>query len=892
MTNPFLWGKQGAGNPILAFFFLLAVSLTASAANAVAVLRTDVGRRVYLRGESGATLPFTVACHKGEVLTNAVVSIRQFVGGDLVATASVPVPDIAAGGSAKLAAPVETRLRPGRSVLSLVLKSKDGKRLGTARSTSKTDIVIAARQGDHMEIRIWDPENIENISDIGFTSGCGSRFMELTGFKRDLKPTAADREKAFKTFDTALELGMTYGIFQPFMYPVGKDPKQYYRLNREGGVMRDDVRKGPYPEVSNPAMQDFARDEAKFFIKEFGGHPAFKSVLFCSEMRDASFPSFNTEHLRFKSEKGFDVPDVIGTKNWNRLAWAKARFAATKGIVPEDDPVYVYEKWWRGGGDGWSAFLSAAYDEYNSKIKDPEFDTFWDPAVRSAPIWTSGGSCKTLGHWVYAVPEPMAIAGPTEEMLAMARGRRPAQRVIPMTQLICYRRSLAPVQEAVKDEPIWFRTHPDAVFLTIPPDALKEATWSMIAKPVDGVAYYGDRTVEETGEDWYACTAPASRAVLKDLCHGLLRPLGPTLRRLGRKPPRVAVLESATSVAFGGGHQYGWLSECIMQAQRARLDPRVIYEEEILRDGLDGIDVIYAAHFVFTTQKVLDALVTFRKRGGILVLDGDHLSAVEADVVAPDAAIGKIPKIDQPEGIEEATAVSEGNVETRLKTMRTKNLKLKNAEILRERLAMKGYRPEVDSSSPEIVVYARQYGDIRYVFAINDKRTFGDYVGQWGHMMEKGLPFEGEVTIKDPGFDDFAVYELSRGGLVDFVRRDGLVHVPVKYETNDGRLFVFAEQKIAKVEVKGEIKDSSSLSIEMRVLGEDGKPMKGLWPVEVCVKDAAGNRIDGIDYLCAVDGVATASVPLNINDAKGAYRVSCRDRASGFTANSEICHKE
>ena len=156
--------------------------------------------------------------------------------------------------------------------------------------------------------------------------------------------------------------------------------------------------------------------------------------------------------------------------------------------------------------------------------------------------------------------------------------------------------------------------------------------------------------------------------------------------------------------------------------------------------------------------------------------------------------------------------------------------------------------------------------------------------------MEKGLPFEGEVTLKDPGFKNLAVYELSRGGLVDFTRKGGVVRVPVKSETTDGRLFVFAEQKIAKVELEAKIQGegeertgSRSLHVEMKVLGEDGRPMKGLWPVEVCVKDAAGNRIDGLDYGCAVDGVFTASVPLNLNDAKGAYTVVARDRASGIS---------
>jgi len=877
----------------------IVVALAAVAASALTFaapppsVRAAIGRKAFLRCEADAKLPIEIVCDKkGDVITNAVLVVRQFVESDQIAVTTLDVPEIVSGEKGTVLAPVETRLRPGKTLLTVALETKAGVRLYWC--PVPIELTIARRLGDNLPIVLDDSyDYYPAFAELGFTRCKGDRVMQRSGYSRNLKPTEAERIKAFKEFDEVFASGLEFGFSQPFMYPVGKDPKQFYRRQRDGSTARDNVYKGPYPEVSQPAMQDFAREISRFFIKEFGSHPAFKEVLFCSEMRDSSFPSFNTEHLKFKAETGLDYPERTGAEtNEEWHAWAKKRFAATKGVVPENDPFYVCKTWQLAGGDGWPAFLSAAYDEYHQGMKDPDFMTRWDPAVRCPPAWTSGGNCRLLANWVYAVPEPMAVAGPTEETFAMARGRRPAQKVQAQTQLICYRRSLAPVQETVKEEPAWFKTHPKAAFMTIPPDALREATWFMISKPVSEVVYYGFETVIETGTDWYACTEPASYGVLKDLCWNVLRPLGPTLKRLGRKPQKVAVLESATSVMFGGHHQFGWQSEYVMHAQRAGLDPRVIYEEEILRDGTDGIDVIYAPHFVFTTQKILDALNAFRKRGGLLVLDSDHLAAIEPDVLSPDGVIWNVPKIDQPEGIEEATALASGNVDKRIETAHEKTLKLKNAQILRERLAAKGFRPEVDSSSPEIIVASRQHGDIPYVFAMNDKRTFGDYVGAWGHMMEKGLPIEGEVTIKDPGFKNLVVYELSRGGRVDVSRKDGLVHVPVKYETTDGRLFVFAEEAIERVALDGKVKvegqgQQRMLSVQMKVLGASGKPMKGLWPVEVCVIDAAGNKIDGIDYGCAVDGVFTASVPLNLNDAKGVYTVTCRDRASGLT-KSEI----
>ena len=203
---------------------------------------------------------------------------------------------------------------------------------------------------------------------------------------------------------------------------------------------------------------------------------------------------------------------------------------------------------------------------------------------------------------------------------------------------------------------------------------------------------------------------------------------------------------------------------------------------------------------------------------------------------------------------------------------------------LRAALAAKcAYAPKTDSSSPEIVTYSRAWGGTPYVFAVNDKRTFGDYVGQWGLTMEKGLPFAGEVTLADPEGRINAVYELSRGGEVKFSRRDGRVAVPLSYDTNDGRLLLFLPQKIASVDAEvAKVGDALSVSVTMTVREAAGEPVKALLPVEVRVYDAAGRELDGAGYACAKDGVCRLSVRTNINDAPGGYRVVCRDRASGL----------
>ena len=513
--------------------------------------------------------------------------------------------------------------------------------------------------------------------------------------------------------------------------------------------------------------------------------------------------------------------------------------------------------------------------------------------MRCPPKWGSGGDVDVLNQWVYAVPDPMNVAGPAEEILAMAAGR-PGQTPMIMTQLICYRVQMAPTNVVVAPLPEWVKRRPLAAFPTIPADSLQEAVWSMLAKPVKGIMFHGWNTIFETGQaTGYVYTSPETAVRMKDLLRGTVASLGPALKRLERDEPEVAVLESFATAAFGGPASWGWLSPAITFLQRARLDPRVVYEETIMRDGLGRTKVLYAPQCVFLSAPVVERIKAFHENGGILVADEKLLPALKADVVVPVVAQKSPPKSDHTEDVNASTKVLVNTVARKF-TENAKAEMQENAEKLRRTLAERhAFTPKADSSSPEIVVYSRAWRGTPYVFAINDRRTFGDYVGQWGLTMEKGLPFSGSVTLNDPSGKVGAVYELSRGGAVPFARRtDGRVEVPLSYDTNDGRLLMFLQRPIAAVDVECRMsngKDTSGdLTVTMTVRDDSGMPIPALLPVEVRIFDSSGRELDGAGYACAEDGVCKLTVRTNVNDAPGGYRVVCRDRASGISRETLV----
>src|SRR5690606_22104961 len=142
--------------------------------------------------------------------------------------------------------------------------------------------------------------------------------------------------------------------------------------------------------------------------------------------------------------------------------------------------------------------------------------------------------------------------------------------------------------------------------------------------------------------------------------------------------------------------------------------PQIIYDETIDQKGLDQYKVLFLTDCDVLTQSVADAIHTFQRRGGIVIGD-DHL----ARAIQPDILLSTYKR----------SAVADQD----------KAALLKEAARLRTQLDA-FYQRAVESSNPEVIVRRRRFDNSDYIFVANDHRTYGDYVGQYKLVMEKGLP--------------------------------------------------------------------------------------------------------------------------------------------------------
>lgn len=861
--------------------------VTLTPEEAVPLTVRQVSPAAYIRGETDDTLTVEVAALGGETLEGVHLMMEQRTADGFRATEQTKfIGRLASEKPVRVTLPVEARLKPGRQsfAFTVTYQRKGGQPAG--RKTFTIPGLVGPRLPPQMPVVAWGGGNSPaEMRELGFTHNNSGSHIDSTN------------DSPFQTWfdlDVALAGGVRRYLNLGDLYVPDMPREAQWRIDCDGKVLKHSI------EVSNPVIRDYARKVSEYAAEKIGLHPGLGGALICSESRGGSRPSYNTEMKIFEKETGLPAPKKATPDG---SAYRRALKTYADGIVPTDDPDYIYWMWYRSTGDGWPAYISAFADGYatvhgryedgSALQKKRPFFSFHDPVVRWSSVWGSPGTADIASNWIYAEPDPMAVAGPIEQLFDRAQAH-PGQQVMIMTQLIAYRGTIAPKEVQVENPPDWVKRLPDATYPTIPPDAVVEATWSMIAKPVRGIMYHGWGTImpKNTEKRGYCYTNPETQLALSNVLTTVVRPLGPTLLALGRRTPRVAVVESATASVLGQGYGNGWSAPHVALLQRARLDPRVINEAGVLRDGFDGAKVVFLPYCPLLTRALADKLAEFQRKGGILVGDDRTATAVKPDLLMSKIEFEPELKDDHNEAVEERNRLLNlGTSPRHKKTVKEYATVQLQAEAIRKALAEKGYVSPVSSSAPDIVTYSRQWKKVPYVFAINDKRTFGDYCGMYGVMMEKGIANEGVVTVADPKRRTQAVYELSRGGAARFSHRDGKAVVPVRFTTTDGRLYAFLPEEIAdvRIETSGKVVRGGTVKVRASVLGKSGEPIPAVLPVEIVVTDEATGRVfDGSGWYAAEDGVAELEMPLNRDEAVSGLLVTVRDRASGLVRKMQV----
>ena len=830
-------------------------------------------RTSFRRMEKDAHVRVVIRNETGEALTG--VAHVTLLG----AKQMVRLPAVAAGQAKTVDVPVDTTLRPGTYNVRCAVSATLGReKLAVEEAFTVT---IAPRPLAHtMPVVLWgDPdEDLATFREIGFTHHFFHlNYADQYAVWKAGRPVDTLSDQTTSTVGKMLNRYLAEGIgLAVYLYPgryairdkrLGAD---YRRIDRAGKPYKRRNVCALFPEV-----QTFSYNVGASVARAFGHFPALEASLIHSEVRDTTNLCFHAHDKdAFQRYAGRPVPEEAVAKRLDPRR--QLPHLPKNRIVPDDHPLLTYYRWFWRQGDGWNKLHTLVTRGLKSTGRD-DLWTWFDPAVRAPSIWGSGGEVDVISQWTYTYPDPIKMGQATDELFAMANGRRDmkprAQQVMKMTQMIWYRGPCAPKRaEGARGRQVqWEKDFPKASYITIAPDHLRIAFWSMIARPVRGIMYFawGALVPLKKPKPQSGCTNRATRATLTELTRDVVRPLGPTLLQVPDPPHTdVAVLQSFTSQLFANvgtwGWSNGWSADAYLILQWAHIQARIVYEETILRDGLDGVRVLVMPDCHVLTRSVARRIVAFQNAGGIIVGDEQLAPAITPDIL-----------------LERYRRSGRGDKDKAALQAR--------AAVLRRELDSV-YRRYVDASHPDVVVRFRRYATTDYLFAVNDNRTFGDYVGHHGLVMEKGVPTTARLSVR-----------RSTGHVYDLVAHKPIPTTPTPeglafeatFRPGGGRLFMVVEQRIADVGIAAptEAQRGKPIAVTVSVLDATKRTVAAVVPVRLDILDPRGRPAEFSGYYGAKDGRLSVTLDLAPNDLPGMWTIRARELASGLSRRHEFSVK-
>ncbi|MDD3927140.1 MAG: hypothetical protein PHT33_10850, partial [bacterium] len=200
----------------------------------------------------------------------------------------------------------------------------------------------------------------------------------------------------------------------------------------------------------------------------------------------------------------------------------------------------------------------------------------------------------------------------------------------------------------------------------------------------------------------------------------------------------------------------------------------------------------------------------------------------------------------------------------------------------------RSYSRYAELTNPNVITYRRRYGTTDYLFAINDSRECGTYVGQYGMVLEDGLPSKTELLVS--GKKRY-IYDLVSGQRVAVPdAAAGKLCIPVQLGPCDGRILMITEREIHGVKVSLPERASTGQGVDCRiaVVDDAGRPVDAVVPVCVDIFDPEGARMEFSGYYGAVNGQLAIRMDLAQNDRTGLWRVRVQEMASGKTTDGYL----
>lgn len=729
----------------------------------------------------------------------------------------------------ELKLPVE-RIRAGDYELTWMLISN-----GQAESEGILPLTVV-RQPNPRRLKVfaWAGGNNRDLAEHGFTTfllGAGTNTPECRsshGRQGIISPYMLQVVR--QQLDEGLKYGMEEYLNYSFYTPEGVTHKEYSQ------------------NISN------------WFRDNLADLPAFSGINIFSEVESRGsyyIKDYPDSGKRFKAATG--LPLSSDFKFRSGTSGVKLKDFPVDGVIPDKYPAYVFYKWFWMEGRGWTKKFREVADAFKSW--KPSILTFHDPALRMPSLKNRCKGLDMINHWHYTTHDPKNLAFMVDSLFAAAA---PGQQVSHMIQL------LWPVALGI---PKLVETRPDVgslaprSWIAPSPHVVRETTWILLSRPINMLAYHGIATVKETrGSGGYLFSNPETYEELKRLAHILWKPYGPFLSRLERHPHRAAFLAStATQVLSPMQKSYLWdyiyYGRYYEALQNAHIPTDVIFEDDIIAGALDQYELLVLPRCEVLPRSVYERIVKFAKTGKTVLAD---------DWLVPD--------------VPGAIKLKFSDIPEKIKAAERKKKILKKAAAIRSALKER-FELEYDADSPEVIMNPVKAKGITYLFVINDKRRPGNYVGQFGNILDEGVPQQVTINIKNPGH--LIPYDMLDQVALPVKRDKDQISFALDLGPCGGKIIALYPRRIAHIKLSGrkKVTRKGNFKIGIDFSDETGKRLQGVQPFRLEITDG-GSRINEYSgYYAAENGRRVIEFPVALNDSPGFWEFEVEDLTSGLKSS-------
>jgi hypothetical protein len=666
------------------------------------------------------------------------------------------------------------------------------------------------------------------------------------------KISSAKKEALFSSYDLALKYGIVFG--PNLLSWHGKFwPEELYGKTADG-------KKTGTVLPRNPRFREFSLNFIKTAVESLRDYQAFRLLNINTESEHHNEPDFSPLGMQLAKEECGIEPKPLYAKMYG-FPTENLPGLAENGVVDETNEAYRFYRWYWLKGEGFNLLAKDMADA--ARAVKPDLFLFHEPCERMAFVRDRHQGLNPW-DWTYTAPNALTLPYKIEVLRAIGKKSGYSQ--------VCNYVQVLWKKWVIGDEDFC----PSASIIRL--GLLHSAS-----RPVKAVGHWNAGWMREHAhlDRWEG---------VKRLHEEIWQPDGAVLMAASEMPRRkVAFLVSYTNSLFSKAYaNKKWCMEAAYSAWheaflRAGLPVDVVFEEDVAEGALANYQALFIPFCEVLGKSAHEKIVSFAEAGGQVVADNNLGFAVPNVKKFASSLDHMIYPNWAWMGVSKGGGVK---VDERLAKMweTVKEISSVFAPFIAENAV---------ASDPWLIVTERRGQGQRFIYAVNDKRIAGEIGRKFGTIVELGAPLT--ATVRVPGAANIkAVYDLIRHESVPFQREGEAISWSYDYAPASAGLFALLEEPIDSLSVAApeQAEIGGAFDISVRILGENGQPVKGLTPVEFILRDANGAVSEYSDNFAARDGEWKKTVWLATNDSEGIWSATVRELASGKTSRAYVAVRQ